>query len=307
MAAANPTSPEALPMDEDELSRPRAEKDGDNGPPAKKRRSSILNVIRRQSKSTAGMGIPFEDQISAIAPDLPAEVRMAKLLQIAASSAIRTVKQECADESGDDDKTYDLVQDVAGTLIKDGAQNAERTRQLASQLGARVGRLQAEVAATTSAAEAMMPPRVKHIRDYTARLVAENEQWTTMFKERKKKLAVLRGERQLTVATDLCNLPPEVKDMLSQLPDERAEMAALLQLEEKLSESERTVAISLKLSRQRLDDSRARNADAVDKIKAMSDSMNAASTTQGGDSKDLDVDAFEKEVEQWISEVETVK
>jgi hypothetical protein len=299
-------SPEPC-LEEEDVSRQKSE------PAAKRRRSSILSVIRRQSKSTAAFGISFEDQIAAIDPSLPAEERLVKLFRLCSSAAVRAVQQESGDDSVEEGKIYDFIQDLAGTMRKDDGSGNEESKQRMAELGRRVGQLNSvsEGGSAEAAANLMLPPRVRQIRDYTAKLEVENDAWKAMMAERKEnykraraeKLLVLKGESKLMEASDACHMPEEVRIMLQKLPDGRGAMETLIQMEKMLDEKEKSVANSIKASMQNLDAGRKRNADAVAKIRDISDHLNQCDVGGGGGGVVASLETFQKDVDRWMREL----
>ena len=172
-------------------------------------------------------------QIATIAADLSNEEKLAKLYRISSSNAMRTLQQEDGNDDEDEEKVYDLIQNVVATLRKGpSAQNERKKTEFFRSLGERAKSLQSR-SADAPAADRALPPRVRQFRDYATKLDAESEEWRAMMaarqeryrKARADKLAVLKGARKLTEEEDSRHLAPEVRQMLTSAPDGVAHMA----------------------------------------------------------------------------------
>jgi len=275
---------------------------------AKRRRKSILNVMRRQSKSMAASGISFEDQIATIAADLSNEEKLAKLYRISSSNAMRTLQQEDGNDDEDEEKVYDLIQNVVATLRKGpSAQNERKKTEFFRSLGERAKKLQSR-SDDAPAADRALPPRVRQFRDYATKLDAESEEWRAMLmgrqeryrKARADKLAVLKGARKLTEEEDSRHLAPEVRQMLTSAPDGVAHMARLIGLEQRLDEKEKAVAGALGKSQRGVDAVKRKNDSLVERIAAVSEHLNKADISADSG---LEIDTFLTDVERWMTEI----
>ena len=163
------------------------------------RRSSILSISRRQSKSVAA-GIPFEDQVSAIDSALPVEVRMRRLARLCASATIRAMKDEAAEESGS--AMSDALDDLASAVMRKNYPDTMST-SIANEVSQKIEKLAEEKIKPKE----LVPARVATVRDYTKQMKEEADLWTKMQQDRKdeyikarsEKRAVVKGEKKLSV------------------------------------------------------------------------------------------------------------
>jgi hypothetical protein len=70
-----------------------------------------------------------------------------------------------------------------------------------------------------------------------------------------------------------------------------------------LDEKEKSVANSIKASMQNLDAGRKRNADAVAKIRDISDHLNQCDVGGGGGGVVASLETFQKDVDRWMREL----
>ena len=251
-------------------------------------------------------------QIATIAADLSNEEKLAKLYRISSSNAMRTLQQEDNNEDEDEEKVYDLIQDLVATLRKGPSdQNERKKTEFFRDLGERVKKLQARSETDAAAADRALPPRVRQFRDYAAKLDAESEEWRAMLmarqeryrKARADKLAVLKGARKLTEEEDSRHLAPEVRQMLTSAPDGVAHMARLIELEQRLGEKEKAVAKVMAESRKMADAVRRKNDSLVKRIAAVSEHLNKGEISGAADGNDSGIDSFLSEVDRWMMEI----
>ena len=226
---------------------------------------------------------------------------------------MRTLQQEGGNDDEDEEKVYDLIQDLVATLRKGPtAQNERKKSEFFRCLGERVKNLQSS-SADAAAADRALPPRVRQFRDYATKLDAESEEWRAMLmgrqeryrKARADKLAVLKGARKLTEEEDSRHLAPEVRQMLESAPDGVAHMARLIELEQRLGEKEKAVAEALGESRKMADAVRRKNDSLVERIAAISEHLNKReiSSAAAADGNDSGIDSFLSDVERWMKEI----
>ena len=251
-------------------------------------------------------------QIATIAADLPEEEKLTKLYRFCSQHAMRALQQDDNNEDEDEEKVYDLIQDLVATLRKGpSGQDERRKTEFFRSLGARVKDLQSGSAAAASSDRAL-PPRVRQVRDYAAKLDAESEEWRAMLNARQEryrraradKLAVLKGARKLTEAEDARHLAPEVRQMLESAPDGVAHAARLVELEQRLGEKERAVASAVAESRRMADAVRRRNDSLVKRVAAIGEHLDKREVAGGKDlGNDSGIDSFLSEVDRWMMEI----
>lgn len=113
----NPESDDLFQKPSLASSRPIQLRSGSQGSglSSRSRRSSILNIVRRQSKSV--VGIPFEDQVGAIDTDLDVEERLRRLFRICAHSTVKVTQEQIDTEQEDEENQInDLIDDVCSKL-----------------------------------------------------------------------------------------------------------------------------------------------------------------------------------------------
>ena len=249
-------------------------------------------------------------QIATVAVDLPEEEKLTKLYRFCSQHAMRALQQDDNNEDEDEEKVYDLIQDLVATLRKGPSGQEERRKtEFFRSLGARVKDLQSSSAAATS--DRALPPRVRQVRDYAAKLDAESEEWRAMLnarqeryrKARADKLAVLKGARKLTEAEDARHLAPEVRQMLESAPDGVAHAARLVELEQRLGEKERAVASAVAESRRMADAVRRRNDSLVKRVAAIGEHLDKREVAGAADGNDSGIDSFLSEVDRWMMEI----
>ena len=227
---------------------------------------------------------------------------------------MRTLQQEGGNDDEDEEKVYDLIQDLVATLRKGpSSQNERKKSDFFRSLVERVKNLQSSSADAAAAADRALPPRVRQFRDYATKLDAESEEWRAMLmgrqeryrKARADKLAVLKGARKLTEEEDSRHLAPEVRQMLESAPDGVAHMARLIELEQRLGEKEKAVAEALGESRKMADAVRRKNDSLVERIAAISEHLNKReiSSAAADGSNDSGIDSFLSDVERWMKEI----
>ena len=266
------------------------------------RRSSILNVIRRQSKSI--VGIPFEDQVSAIDPALPVEERLSKLLRISLSAAVRAVQAQSAEEDSNT-KVNDMVEDVC-TEIRRGSEDLSSNKHLIKPVAEKIRQIaDSDISAILS--DQLLPARVKEIRDYKDKLNKELESWKTLHLDRREEykkartdhIQVGKGKVKIT-HSERKNLREDELQILDGLPDGIQKWNRLLQMEKELELKKAELCTSIQSRKRSLDEKSCQISSFAKLLKTKCDALHRddnALLELGKESKlSVEVDVYRKQL-----------
>lgn len=259
------------------------------------RRSSILSIIRRQSRSVVGP-IPFEDRLAAIDPADPLEVKVKKLMRLVVSVSAQNVGRESneLEEDGLDTRAVGLTGLLTSKLVRD---NEFDLPELA---GADIG----------GSGEAFVSAKVKVLRSYVKDLGDESQEWKDLLNFYKDKYKTRRAERALTTDRkieirdlDRDKLPEADRRMLDDLPDEDALVREIQEQEVKVrvardglkrkavSEKKRIADLSLELN------------VSFKRVKTLCDNLHQTEeSSKLPFSKEVNL-GNRKQIENWIQEV----
>lgn len=228
----------------------------------------MLSIDRRQSRSMCA-GISFEDQINAIDPGTSTFDRLQRLLQICASTSLRNICSEIAEDSDND--FNETINDVCVEMRKKSfPQNtAETTLVRAAEL--------IDDMTHTSSKKKVLPSRVRMIREYTKKLEDEADCWKHQLEQRREEYlrcraenkAVARGEKRISAA--MCQ-ELSVAELLQTSIGE-GELKRLIQQEARLRFCENEVCVALKKGKKRSLDASAHTDAAVKRLIAKSRSF----------------------------------
>ena len=257
------------------------------------RRSSILNIARRQSKSMCG-SIAFEDQVAAIEADAPVEVRLRRLARICASATIRAVKEVAADESKA--SLADGLEDVAASVQKANypdKMNCDMAKQVAKEI---------ESLPCSSQTVELLSASLSSIRDYTGKMERESQTWKMLENDRKEKYLAARSDKRSVVKSGRKISKREAEELgaldHSKYTDECQAMKKLMEQERDFQLLEAQKIIELKRKRKRLSEV----SDAVDKtmtnIISSTDKANCATGNPLRRNSD-----FRMEVDKFVNNV----
>ena len=269
-----------VPMeDDDDIMFKETQKSGPPKGQVKKslaRRSSILNVIRRQSKSMAG--IPFEDQVSAIDVELSIEERLSKLLQISLSASVRSVQALSANEDSNT-KVNDMVEDIC-TEIRRGGQDIARSESLLKPVAEKITELSDAADVSVIPPEQFLPARVKEIRDYRDKLNQEMDAWKSLQTARKEEyvkaradhIQVAKGNVKVT-HSERKNVREDELQSLDGLSDGIQKWNRLLQMEKELELKKLSLCQSIHGRKRSLDEKSSQISGFAKLLKTKCDSL----------------------------------
>ena len=240
------------------------------------RRSSILNAIRRQSKSI--VGIPFEDQVSAIDLSLSVEERLSKLLRISLSATVRLVQAQNA-EADSDTKTNDMVEDICSE-IRRGSDIFSENQTLTKPLVDKIKKIADDGGANSIPREQMLPARVREIREYRDKLNAEMEAWKALQigrsdeykKSRADHIQKAKGKVKITHA-ERKNLREDEVQILDNLPDGVQMWNRVLKMEKDLELKKKELCHSIQSRKRTLDEKSSQISGFAKRLKTKCDSL----------------------------------
>ncbi len=268
-------------------------------------RCSMLNVMRRESRSLATSGIAYEDQLAAIVDPVeePGE-KLAAMLRLAMSATLRAIQQEMEEEMDED--LADLAQSSVNILrrkfnssIASGSDGGGHHEKL-------VVYAQKFMRVTCPSDEtAVMSGRALALKNYVNDLEAEAKAWDKLREERKvayqaarsNKKAVAKGDASLRVS-DLQSLADQdAVASIGRIPDEIAEMNPTTKrhLEEKLAVSELALAAKVKAEKRKMAESQSELDSIAKKLRLLSEKLNVTDSAS-----QLQTAEFAAQVLEWL-------
>jgi hypothetical protein len=229
-------------------------------------RASVLNAVRRQSKSI--VDIAYADQVAAIghATDTAAKVRA--LVRLAQSAALKSVQKEAED---DEDEMSDLVDSVVARLRKNLGGNYIDP-SLVENVASQIDKLQSSVSEkpATDGATGLR----KKVLDYTKDLMAEADAWKTVMAEYNKEYKTARDYRKKlegfkgdVLKADISQLPEDERRALDAVSDGTKQLSTLKKQRERLLLRQLEVCTELQKRRKTVDDLEANTTHMADRVR----------------------------------------
>jgi hypothetical protein len=230
-------------------------------------------------------------------------------MRISASAALRTVQQECEEESNG--KISEVMDNVCSDVRK-----RDYPRDLEEAILSKAVELVGDLAKSESNAApgSLIPARVQTIRDYIAEMERESEAWKKLMSDRKAEYqasrkehrAASKGELKVTLS-DVVAYAGGKEDPL-QMSGVCSAMQRLLQQERDFRLSENNVYENLKRGKKRLASASAQVDLALKKIILYSHRLNVEDSTDIQQQQQCDAAEkktnFAMEVETYLQEIQ---
>lgn len=216
------------------------------------RRSSMARARRLSRASGAGI-ISLEEQLGVVPSkdEAGTQERLKKTVSLCLNASVRQVKHALNAED-EESNLVDLAQELAAFLQQGPLLNDNHLKELSEQL---------DTAVVVVKPEDVVPARVKAVREYTAKLNKEAQDWKDLLKERKQQYtnavendrAAGRGE---IVVDDnqRFSLTAKEKTFFKNLPNYNAALAQVASHERKQALAARKMATETKKLKRKLED-----------------------------------------------------
>lgn len=225
-------------------------------PPARKlARRSTLAIARRLSRASVAVGLSLEEQLEIVpsAEEAATAERLNQVLNLCMRASVRSVEEMFRD--ADDHEDLEASARIVSNQMRQKVFfNADEIEEMAKQLDASL---------LTVRPEDLLSSNLKAIRDYTARLAQEEQDWNSLIQERKAQHknslvnhhAAKVGKMKVDDLQKF-NLSPSEKAFFNRLPDISADCAKFVRHEEQKALKASSLALAakrLKLELEQLD------------------------------------------------------
>lgn len=220
----------------------------------KPRRRSSLAVARRLSRASAAVGISLEEQLEIVPTRDEADtaVRLNQVVNLCMRAAVRAVEEMMRDAEEEQEDLEGYARTVSNFMRQKELLTAEDTKELAAQLDSSV---------LTVLPQDLASSKLKAIRDYTAKLSQEKEDWNAIKRERKaqyKNAGVnLQAAKEGKLKVDdkqKFSLSSEEKSFFNRLPDISAALAQVARHEQQQALLASSLAVAAKRLRTELEE-----------------------------------------------------
>lgn len=240
------------------LSPPTTTKEKNDTPPSptpvkrQSRRSSMARSRRLSRASGAGI-ISLEEQLGVVPSKEEANTqeRLKKTVSLCLNASVRQVKHALNAED-EDSNLVDLAQDLAAFLQQGPLLNDDSLKELGDKL---------DTTLVVVKPEDVVPARVKAVREYTAKLNKEAQEWKDLLVERKQQYgnavenARAAGRGEIVVDDNQrFSLTAKEKTFFKNLPNYNAAMAQVASHERKQALAARNMATEAKKLKRKLED-----------------------------------------------------
>ncbi|XP_059089166.1 uncharacterized protein LOC131885224 [Tigriopus californicus] len=274
------------------------------------RRSSILNVMRRQSKSMGGV-ISLEDQAAAIDPSSDMPSKMASLLRIVTGATVNAVHQDLAETSSD------AISDCSDHINKEIRIRGDWDQDIRDWAKAgSTHSMNRYLTCSNHKFDELHPnnptsssnSRVQEIHSYIQTLTQESQRWRelaqTLKEEYKSKRAFKKEcEHENELIENDYQLRADHQDLLRQIPEDSDILKQVLEQETALEHARKVLTLAAKKRRRECDDLATELDVSVKTLKTFSDSVHG---TKNGlmdliKTQNSQV-SFPQYVEKWLQE-----
>ena len=258
------------------------------------RRSSILSIIRRQSRSVVGP-IPFEDRLAAIDQTAPLEVKVKKLMRLVVSVSAQNVGRETEEAEDQVEPAVQALSSlVSSKLVRDNEFDFQELNGV-------------EIAGS---GEVFVSAKVKALRSYVKDLRDEGQEWKDLLNEYKEKYKTRRAERSLATERkveirdlDRGKLPEADRRMLDDLLDEDVLVKEMEEQEVKVRMARDGLKRKVVVEKQRIADLNVELNVCFKRVKTLCDNLHKMEeSSKLPFSKEVNL-GNRRQIESWIQEV----
>jgi len=213
----------------------------------KKRRSSVA-IARRMSRASGVGPISLEEQLALIptAQEADPAERLRQVVNICVRNTCRTVEREELDNDGD---LLDEVRSLNRYLMDNPIVEPDVLDKVANSLVS--GKLKVDV-------KDLIPPRVRAVREYTAKLEEESKQWKKVQMDRykfyKSEIEATKSGNDKVDDSRFYSLTADEKKYFRSLPDLKKLRSTVVEHQKRQAVADAELLIQAKRLKAKLDD-----------------------------------------------------